>query len=125
MVRLAVYGTLRKSFGNNYLLKNSEFLGERALTLPFKMVDLGSFPGLTPDDKFNTIIVEVFNVSETLLMSRIDALEGHPNFYTRISIDIDNKPTYIYVLTQDRWKHYHKVESGDWNKYTGGMYGNY
>ena len=77
---IAVYGTLKRGFGNNRLLSDSEFVG-MAESLPvFSMISFGGFPGLLDGDE--RVEVEIWKVPEKDIPN-LDALEGHPSFYKR------------------------------------------
>jgi len=86
-----VYGTLKKGYGNNYLLKNSKFVGMGFTKNKYFMQREGiAFPYALPSDYFKEIpehykghiLGEVYEVDERTL-ERLDMLEGHPNFYQR------------------------------------------
>ena len=78
---VAVYGSLKKGFHNHNLMKNSEFIGAGITEPKFSMINLGSFPGLhIGSDK---ILVEVYRVDVENDLPRLDALEGHPDWYRR------------------------------------------
>src|SRR6478735_4964114 len=88
----AVYGTLRKGFGNYKRIlegTDSEMLGTTVLMLPYKMVSLGGFPGLVPTDWAHThqITIEVFRINNRAIEEQLDLLEGYPNFYEKAVIE--------------------------------------
>lgn len=118
-ILVSVYGTLRRGFGNNKLLKNSEFLGETEIS-GFSMYSLGGFPGIIID-KSNTknIKIELFKVTQEELNS-LDRLEGYPDFYDRMLVHTEYGDSYIYFLHSKN--RYHNelplVESGDWKLYS-------
>ena len=77
-----VYGTLKKNQRANYMLNDSEYIGEGYIE-NYVMYNLGAFPGI----KFergdeNKVYGEIYKVdSETL--ERLDSYEGYPSFYGR------------------------------------------
>lgn len=83
-ILIAVYGTLKRGFGNNILLSDAVFVSEGKTERKYPMVIHGSgLPFLVEKSGtgFN-VDVELFLVSEEEL-SRLDMLEGHPDWYER------------------------------------------
>lgn len=78
---VAVYGTLKRGYGNHRLLETSKFLGTDRIE-GFDMYNLysGGFPGILHSKSVrsveNTIFIEVFEVDEDTFM-RLDCLEGY------------------------------------------------
>jgi len=117
MRRIAVYGTLRRNFGNyRALLEEQEFLGQETLDLPYRMVSLGGFPGLVVSDKLHPIVIEVFNIDDECARS-VDGLEGYPTFYTRTEIPTSFGDAWVYYLANKDFKGLAPVEEGDWLKF--------
>ena len=84
---LFVYGTLMRGYGNNVLLRDSDFLGEAVTTDgKFSMVT-GGFPMVYAGGSSN-IKGELYWVDDVVLQS-CDRLEGHPNWYRRERISVD------------------------------------
>jgi len=116
---IAVYGSLRKEMGNDYILKNAKYLGEFKTDPIFSLYSLGSYPGLKENGS-TSVVMEVYEV-DNLTAQRVDSLEGYSadspaTFYDKIPI---NTPygeasvyTYVNNIPQDRL-----VESGDWKEY--------
>lgn len=82
--KVFVYGTLKKGFGNNYLLRDSKFIGE-ATTVEKYALYISGIPFVTKDEKISHIQGEVFEVTKETLL-KLDSLEGHPNWYKREEI---------------------------------------
>lgn len=113
--RVMVYGSLRKGFGNSYLLKDSTFVGMVNTRPNYTMVSLGAFPGLIR--KGDTIVIgELYEVDAPTL-ERLDRLEGHPNWYVREEIDVAGEMgegrAWAYFLP-DEYVKYKQVQTGDW-----------
>jgi len=94
---VAVYGTLKKGFGNNYLLNRAEFIGEGKTTLKYKMWG-DAIPYINNGvDNVNghQITVEVYKVSDNTLR-QLDTLENHPKWYERKEtlVALDNEPDF-------------------------------
>ena len=129
LYKVAVYGSLRKGFGNYGLLErgNAKLLGEANLEPKYTMINLGAFPGVYKGGN-TSITVEIYEVDEHLL-SMLDSLEGYSahrkpinNFYNREVVNIPGYgKTYIYFI-EDSYKEYNApiIESGDWKNYRRG-----
>jgi gamma-glutamylcyclotransferase (GGCT)/AIG2-like uncharacterized protein YtfP len=113
VIRVAVYGSLRKGCHNHPLLKNSKLVKTTKIA-GLEMFDLGAFPAACIGD--GTIVVEVYEVDSKTL-DALDALEGHPYFYRRAeTITSEGTKVSVYVMRRkDGWRR--KVECGDWSVY--------
>ena len=127
--KMFVYGSLRKGFGNHYLLERSNYLGEALTDAAFTMLHLGGYPGVVRAGS-TQILGEVYEVDDKTL-SRLDRLEGHPSFYRRTPIRVTEgsnadrwQDVETYLLPTD-WLSTQKtvVESGDWTKRNEGRKG--
>lgn len=96
---LFVYGSLKRGFGNHRLLENlrAKFLGEAKSEPVFTMYSLGGFPGIIRNGD-TPVSGELYEVPSSG-MSDLDMLEGHPNFYRREDIRLENGQVVLgYVL---------------------------
>lgn len=114
-MKIAVYGTLRKSNSNHFYLQEEEYLGTEKVLIPFKMVSLGHFPGLILSKENHTIEIEVYEISDHA-NKLIERLECYPNFYGKVKIDTSFGKADTYVLSS-KYNHYQTIESGNWNEY--------
>lgn len=114
-----VYGTLRKGFGNHYLLKEAEFVGFAKTKEKYTMYER-VIPFVSKDRKTSQIVGEVYLVDDNTL-SRLDHLEGHPYWYYREMIDIilyrgqyDSVPknTYNHGEELKAWIYFNDIEKG-------------
>jgi gamma-glutamylaminecyclotransferase len=114
MTRIFVYGTLRSRERNHPLLSAAWFAGQ-VRTLPaYSMHDLGSFPGVVLADRGIAIVGEVYEVDAETLAS-LDRLEGHPRFYQRSSIELEDGTTAeAYLLRREQVRGLPVICSGDW-----------
>ena len=115
----AVYGSLRKPYGNHRVLKDSEFLGTFKTEEKFNLYSLGAFPCITLNGETN-ITVELYKITDPKIAVGLDCLEGYPSFYNRkITSIIDNPfPEYdiwIYFIDNENYSDRKKIEHGDWN----------
>lgn len=112
---ILVYGTLRRGFGNHRYLESATFLGCQWIE-GFKMINLGAFPGaIHTKDPDDMIYTEAYEVDFPTVIHCLDPLEGHPNFYTRIKIDMAFGKAWIYTLPHS-WldKDVEFIKSGRW-----------
>lgn len=118
-VLYAVYGTLRRGFGNyTWCLKNEHctFLGEQRTAPKFKMVSLGGFPGVIPGGN-QEVTIEVFSVNSKDVERSLDNLEGYPSFYQKMKVETEWGLANMYILSEDRYGKAPLVESGDWKQH--------
>jgi gamma-glutamylaminecyclotransferase len=98
---VAVYGSLKRGFGNHRLLEQAQFVGVGETPPIYQMRGAGrSYPGIFSGD--SRVQVEVFSVTDSEL-KRLDQLEGHPSFYNREVTNIlldsgEALPAFIYKL---------------------------
>lgn len=100
-VKIFVYGTLMKGFGNHHLLEEegSAYLG-RAITCEKYVLHCAGVPFVHPSpsdlsiptERTTQIHGEVYEVSDRTVLDRLDRLEGHPDFYCRTKIQVSLLP---------------------------------
>ena len=95
-----VYGTLLSGESNNYLLSKSILLGEEILP-GLEMHDLGMFPACVVSSDENSVIGEVWEVTDEVF-KRLDHLEGYPIFYDRIQVKTTFGQTWVYIREKAR-----------------------
>lgn len=79
---VAVYGTLKRGYGNHDVLGFSEYICDGVTVNQYDMVSQG-VPFVSPKvGGANNIVVELYCVDK-LSMGPVDQLEGHPNWYER------------------------------------------
>lgn len=115
-MQVAVYGTLRKGQSRNHVLNHSKFLGHSHLPVDVQIYNVGAFPAadrLVHKEPTLPVVCEVYEIDSNTL-SILDGIEGHPHFYKREKVDLDNyQGVYVYFLDTD--SKYPLIESGDWN----------
>lgn len=114
MERIAVYGSLRKGRGNHRLIQHSTQLTQEVVSIPFRMISLGGFPGLIPTDQNQNIHIEVYEVDDSTYKD-VERLEGYPRFYQKAKIETSQGEADIYILEDEHYQSYPSVETGDWN----------
>ena len=112
-----VYGTLRKTGGNEFYLANSEYVGT-GKTKEFFSLYVEGIPYLNSKENNYNVIGEVYRVNETTLAS-VDMLEGHPRWYYRFPTEIVLEDGQVILA----WTYFNnqktktKLEEGDYIKY--------
>jgi len=96
---IAVYGSLRKGMGNHRLLETSKLLSTETIQDNFRMVDMGSYPGLIKSEEVNDIVVEIYEVTPDTY-KRIEWLESYPSFYDRRNVHTTEGEVSIYYLAK-------------------------
>lgn len=95
-----VYGTLKKGYGNNQLLRNSVYLGDRTTKDQFVLLKHGC-PFLVPmsvlpedvDPHYlRPVLGELYQINEAILED-LDHLEGNGSFYHRRLIQMKEGET--------------------------------
>ena len=111
MIRVFVYGTLKKGFRNAYYLEDARILGEFVTGPIHSMYDFGGYPAVSENGK-TAIAGEVYDISEELLAS-IDLLESYPDFYQRVMIETSFGGAWMYVVSEPLCAAKIKI-SGSW-----------
>ena len=109
MQRVFVYGTLKSGYYNHRVLRSAKFIETTVKQVPFRMVSLGAFPALVPDNSKHDMTGEVYEVDADT-MEDLDRLEGFPTFYSRTQID----GCWVYYLTGHDYSRYPEVAGGCW-----------
>jgi gamma-glutamylcyclotransferase (GGCT)/AIG2-like uncharacterized protein YtfP len=114
MVRIFVYGTLRKGECRNYLLEDYRFLGY-AKAKGFLLYNIGAFPGMIEGG--GEVVGEVYEIHESLL-EKLDLVEGVPDLFCRelIEVTLENGQTisaYAYIYNR-KIDNKLLIPSGDW-----------
>ena len=94
---VAVYGTLKKGFGNHRIIEHCEYIGSDLLE-GFDLYDLGPFPGVNKGD--NKVFVEIYQVEDKDTKIALDRLEGYPDLYTKDTVQTHFGLATIYIYNQ-------------------------
>ena len=114
MVRIFVYGTLRKGECRNYLLEDSQFIGY-ARAKGYLLYNIGSYPGMVEGG--GEVVGEVYEIPESLL-EKLDWVEGVPDLFRRelIEVTLETGQTisaYAYIYNR-KIDNKLLISSGDW-----------
>lgn len=88
-MKIFVYGTLKRGFGNNRLLRDATYLGKAVTVNPFAMVG-GGVPFVWPDANGKLVQGELYDIGEPESnrfakdrLRRLDSLESNGHVYER------------------------------------------
>ena len=113
--RVFVYGTLLSGEPNHRLLADAELVGAARTEPDFDLVSLGAFPAMIAGGA-TAIAGEVYEVDRPTL-DALDRLEGHPRFYRRRAVRLDDGGEVLaYLLTPDQVRGRPRISSGDWRR---------
>ena len=95
---LFVYGTLMRGFSNHGLLQQvgGEFIGTGYTKTRFPLVVDGLPYLLRLAGQGHHVEGEIWRVGTPEGWAALDRLEGHPDFYVRVPLDIDGRDGAIY-----------------------------
>jgi len=103
--RVAVYGTLKKGYGNHRLLADSEFIGKAKTEYTYPLL-VNGLPYLYDEMGVGEQVrLEVYDVDDKTFAD-LDSLEGHPTFYERrktwVQMDDWSKTEcWVYFINQE------------------------
>lgn len=107
MHKVAVYGSLKRGFGNHRLIEGQTFINNGfTMNDGYTMYSLGAFPGVVEDGD-SDIQVELYEVDDAGL-ERLDRLEGHPTFYCRKQVNIVGRDDSVHYA----WMYIYQGETG-------------
>lgn len=113
--RVFVYGTLLRGEPNHDLLGQSPFLGEARTEPVYSLVNMGPFPAMVREGS-TSVVGEVYEVTNEVL-EILDALEGHPQWYYRTTLELTNGiVAEAYLLERSEAEGRPVIASGDWRE---------
>lgn len=100
MVRIFLYGTLKRGGCRSHVMRGQQFVGETTTVAKYRMYNTGSYPALVEDEDGLEVEGEVWEVDDDCLQV-LDAIEAVPNLYARKPVALANPrmegvETYIY-----------------------------
>lgn len=110
--RVFTYGTLMTGQPNHRLLVNARRIGAARTEPRYDLLDLGAFPGMATGGA-TSIAGEVYEVDRPTL-ARLDRLEGHPRFYIRSQIRLENGEEVATYIFPRRPKDCPMIPDGNW-----------
>jgi gamma-glutamylaminecyclotransferase len=111
-----VYGTLLPGETWHAALTGARRVGPGRTLPTFELLDLGPFPGLVSGGA-TAVEGEVYALNAAHL-DALDALKGHPEFYRRTAIELeDGREAFAYLLSpQRRLPSMRAITGGNWKK---------
>ena len=112
-----VYGTLMAGEPNHRLLQRAKWIGLARTEPCYVLLDLGAYPGMVTGGT-TAVAGEVYEVDKETLAA-LDRLEGHPTFYRRTAIRLEDGrviETYLYQRAQGNHR---ELPGGDWREAKG------
>ncbi len=105
MVRIFVYGTLKRGGCRSHVLKGQRFLGEAKTVATYRIYNTGSYPALVEKEDGLQVEGEVWEIDDHCLRS-LDAIEAVPHLYERKPVTLTDRSmegveTYIYRQNVD------------------------
>ena len=98
-MKLFVYGSLKRNKHNFHKMGSSIFISEIELpvkgNLMMNITNPRNYPHFIKDETAGFIKGELFEVPDNM-MTELDRFEGHPSFFCRDSVEIDNDIVYYY-----------------------------
>ena len=114
--RVFVYGTLLSGEPNSHLLERGDLVSEATTEPSFELVSLGAFPAMVAGGE-TAVRGEVYAVDRWTITA-MDHLEGHPRFYRREPIRMDDGTEALaYLLSGEQAAGRTKIASGDWRSH--------
>lgn len=112
-IKVMVYGSLKKGFGNHDRhLSGAKFLGTCETLPQYSLISLGSYPGVLKGGE-TMIQGELYEVTPKEFEG-LDRLEGHPNYYKREVIETSEGDAWIYLLPKEEYSDKVVIKSGEW-----------
>ena len=114
MIKIFVYGTLRKGDSRSFFLSDVEqakFLRDIKTKPQYTLVNVGMFPALIKEGN-TSVVGELWEIDERTKKA-LDLIEGVPLLYMDEEIYLEDDTSAIaYVFEYNRG--YPEIESGDW-----------
>jgi gamma-glutamylcyclotransferase (GGCT)/AIG2-like uncharacterized protein YtfP len=111
VIRVFVYGTLRRGGRANRLLRGARFLAEATTDSAFELVDMGPYPGLVAAGSI-AVRGEIWEVPIAVL-AELDAYEGEE--YARIAIRLsDGSQAQAWVMHPHHAEGRPRIATGEW-----------
>jgi gamma-glutamylcyclotransferase (GGCT)/AIG2-like uncharacterized protein YtfP len=123
IMKVAVYGTLRKGQRASYVLKNANYLGTfQSEPIYLMFTPSNTYPAIK-EGGYTSVTFEVYDNIDKKTLSQLDGIEGYysknavNNLYNRKHIDTPFGRAIIYVYNKEIPNNPAMIESGDWVEY--------
>jgi len=114
-----VYGSLQRGERNHRMMAGARLLRVAKTAPAFELFDLGSFPAMVARGTVS-VVGELYAVDEVLL-KRLDVFEGHPRFYRRTEVGLDDGTTAeAYLMARSDVRGMRPIVCGNWKARSAG-----
>lgn len=111
-----------QGYGNHSLLR--PYLTEiKVATTQGILFNLGSFPGMRKgDNQVKGELMIIDNNHQEEVLERLDILEGHPDFYRREKVEVEERETgqkhqaWTYIYNSEIVDKSKLIQSGNWKE---------
>jgi gamma-glutamylaminecyclotransferase len=115
LVRLFVYGSLKRGFEHHAELAGAELEGPVDTAPDYRMVLQGAYPALARGG-VRSVRGELYRVRSELLV-RLDWFEGCPELYRRETIVLaDGSTAFAYLIDEQQAEHCTDLGDGEWRQ---------
>ena len=111
MIRVFVYGTLKRGQRNDHFLRDAEFVGEYRTRKIYSMYQFEDYPAVCLNGK-HAIQGEVYHINQRQF-KMLDDLEWYPHFYQRLEIPTAYGKAWMYYVREELC-HDKKRLHGNW-----------
>jgi gamma-glutamylaminecyclotransferase len=115
VMKLFVYGTLRRGERAHGLLRGARLLAKASTPARFTLVEMaGGYPALVHGG-CSAVRGEIYGIDESLLRE-LDPYEDVPELYLRVRMNIAGHDCWVYVLRPEHARGLPVIASGDWKQ---------
>ena len=120
-MRIFVYGTLMSGFIRDSLMQAAKLIGIAKTVPAFTMYSTAMSYPMVVRGGTTAILGELYEAN-TETVARLDVIEGHPDWYCREVVQLEDGTEASMYLIQEKpgWP---TVKSGDWRTHTRGVGG--
>ncbi len=99
MIRVFVYGTLKRGQRNCHFMHGAEFVGGHVTESIYSMYEFENYPAVCLDGR-HAITGEIYHVDDRQFRW-LDDLEWYPYFYQRVEIPTPWGEAWMYIVHSD------------------------
>lgn len=113
-MRIFVYGTLKRGGRLHGHLRHlgAKYLRDTRIA-GFALYKLCWYPGIVPADR-RIVKGEIYEVRDSALAT-LDAVEGAPDLFKRVTLDFNDGPVQTYVYNKLLPENAEYIPSGEWD----------
>lgn len=117
VTQVFVYGTLKRPFAQNQLMRHCSFISEAELS-NHRMMSLSHFPGIVPFEGFDVKgeLYKLPDVDPDSTIRALDSYEGEGYLYKRSVVQTSMGPAFTYIYMGSGSVNPFWIDSGEWLK---------